>query len=240
LGLALASCSTLPKQPKKDSRFAFPKGSAFVGDVKRPYIVLGPVRSKVDFSSMGEVIPSSSSDDASDDSPSAGALCRNYYNKSVRELIKFAKKQGGDAVIDVKSIVFMDDGKSETYKTPECSDDGGEGQILTQGVAVKWKGELAETGTWTDEAKATPGPPGGKDALVREKKGPLLESPPEAVSEYSDAERVTETPVKRSKKKRREHRKDAPDEKAEKKDVEEKRLTPGFNPADPRTQPGAR
>jgi hypothetical protein len=126
----------------------------------------------------------------------------------------------------------VDDGKSETYKTPECSDDGGEGQILTQGVAVKWKGELAEAGTWSDEAKASPGPK-KQDDLIREK-GPLLTPTPSVpdtvVSEASDAPRV--------KKSKRKHRRDIQDEKAESDGKEAKRLTPGFNPADPRTAVG--
>ena len=34
------------------------------------------------------------------------------------------------------------------YPTPECSDDGGDGQVLAQGVAVKWKGGATENGSW--------------------------------------------------------------------------------------------
>ena len=50
-----------------------------------------------------------------------------------------ARHQGADAVVDIKSVVFLENGKQETYSTPECSDDGFEGQILLQGVAIKWK-----------------------------------------------------------------------------------------------------
>jgi hypothetical protein len=134
-----SGCATVP-EPKFD-KFSYPKGYAFVGDVQRPYTALGPVRSKVDYGSL-------------DPSREEKMLCHNYYNKSVRELVRFAKKQGADAVINVESVVFLEDGRRETYKTPECSDDGSEGQILTQGIAVKWKKDGAETGAWTDPAAA--------------------------------------------------------------------------------------
>lgn len=120
-------CTTLPSANHKE--YAFPKEEAYSGDVKRPYQVLGEVRTKVDFTSL-------------DEQHEEAALCRNYYNKAVRQLIELAHDRGGDAVIDVKSVVFLADGRREVYSTPECSDDGMEGQILTQGIAVRWK--LAE------------------------------------------------------------------------------------------------
>ena len=134
LAAAWSSCATIP-EPKYD-KFTFPK-NAFVGDTSRPYVTLGPVRSKVDCVSL-------------DSQREEKDLCRNYYNKAVKDLLKFAKRQGADAVIDVKSIVFLEDGRRETYKTPECSDDGGEGQVLAQGIAVKWQGSGGpELGSWT-------------------------------------------------------------------------------------------
>ena len=117
-------CSTLPSQKHKN--YAFPTKVAFFGDVKRPYLVLGLVRSKAEFQSLDPVREEND-------------LCKNYFNKAVRDLVKFAKDKGGDAVVDVKSVVFLEDGRQETYPTPECSDDGMEGQVLTQGIAVKWK-----------------------------------------------------------------------------------------------------
>jgi hypothetical protein len=132
--LGWGGCASVPEA--KVDHFTFPSKSVFVGDVNRPYTVLGPVRSKVDFTSL-------------DSGHEERELCKNYYTKSARELLKYARTQGADAVIDMQSVVFLQDGRRETYKTPECSDDGGEGQILTQGVAVKWKTEGTETGTWT-------------------------------------------------------------------------------------------
>jgi hypothetical protein len=100
--------------------------SAFKGNVSRTYEKLGLVRSKVNFLTL-------------DPGREESELCRNYFNKAVKDLVKTAKNKGGDAVIDVKSVVFFEDGHMELYSTPECSDDGMEGQVLTQGIAVKWK-----------------------------------------------------------------------------------------------------
>ena len=121
--VAIAACTTLPAP--KYSRHVFPKGEAFVGDAKRPYQTLGLVRAKVEFPTL---------DPGRDEQD----LCKNYYNAAVQDLVKHARKAGGDAVINVKSVVFLEDGRAETHKSPECSDDGQEGQILTQGIAVKW------------------------------------------------------------------------------------------------------
>lgn len=121
--ILLAACTTLPAP--KYSRHAFPKGEAFIGDAKRPYRTLGLVRAKVEFPTL---------DPARDEQE----LCNNYYNAAVQDLVKHARKAGGDAVINVMSVVFLEDGRAETHKTPECSDDGQEGQILAQGIAVKW------------------------------------------------------------------------------------------------------
>jgi hypothetical protein len=132
MGLLGAGCSTSP-QPKF-KRFAYPK-NAFTGDVQRPYTVLGPVRARVDYPSL-------------DFTHEEKELCRNYFNKAVRDLVRFGRQQGADAVLDVKSVTFLIDGRTELHAEPECSDDGAEGQILAQGIAVKWKGGNVEAGAW--------------------------------------------------------------------------------------------
>ena len=105
----------------------FPQ-NAFIEPVKnRPYDVVGLVRTKVDYPTL-------------DPKHEEQELCKNYYNQAVRDLVKMAHDKGADAVIDVKSVVFYEGSdKPELHKTPECSDEGDEGQILTQGLAVKWK-----------------------------------------------------------------------------------------------------
>ncbi len=126
LGILGSSCAS-PLPDTKMHPFTFPKDEAIVGDAKgRPYEKLGIVRSRVDFNTL-------------DPTHEEKTLCNNYFNKAVRDLVKQAKEQGANAVIDVKSIVFYDDGQSKTFPTAECSDDGQQGQVLAQGIAVKWK-----------------------------------------------------------------------------------------------------
>jgi hypothetical protein len=127
LALALFSvaCSTGIPDPHYE-RHEFP-ADAYVGDVKdRPYDSLGIVRGRAEYVTL-------------DPGHEEGDLCRNYYNKAVRDLVKAAREKKADAVIQVKSVVFYDDGRSTTYSTPECSDDGEGGQVLVQGIAVAWK-----------------------------------------------------------------------------------------------------
>lgn len=66
------------------------------------------------------------------------SLCRNYYHKAVRNLVRDAEKAGADAVIKIRSVVILLDGKTEEHVTPECSDDGAEGEVLLRGIAIKF------------------------------------------------------------------------------------------------------
>ncbi len=122
LGATLFSCATLPGVDFK--KYEFPK-DAYTDPPERHYEVLGPVRSRVNFPTL-------------DPERDPKGLCQNYYNRAVQKLVEYAKKAGGDGVVDVKSVVFMMDGKSATFKDPECFDDGSEGQVLTRGLAVRW------------------------------------------------------------------------------------------------------
>ena len=106
-------------------KYTFPP-NVYLESVERPYEILGRVRAKVDYETL-------------DANREEKDLCRNYYKKAATELLELAKKKGGDAVLEVRSVVFLVDGRTENYKTPECSDDGAEGQVLLQGIAVKWK-----------------------------------------------------------------------------------------------------
>lgn len=124
LVLFLGGCSSLPDVD--NTVYEYPKGEAFTQAPKRAYSVVGTVRSRVNFQTLTPDLD-------------LQRLCRNYFNKAVKELVKFAKEKGADAVIDVKSVVFLMDGSVETHPRPECAEDGAEGQVLTQGTAVKWK-----------------------------------------------------------------------------------------------------
>lgn len=92
----------------------------------RRFKVIGPVRVRVNFSSL--------SPDREEQE-----LCRNFYNKGARDLLKRAKREfRADAVMEVRSVVYYMDGKSKRYPTPECADDGNEGQILMEGKAIRY------------------------------------------------------------------------------------------------------
>lgn len=120
-----SSCTTLPKVVHEKHKF--PR-FAYVGEPGRPYKKLGLVKTKVLFPTL---------DVDSDER----VLCKVYYNKAVKDLLKRAQAVKADAVIDVHSAVFMIDGRSEVFKTPECTDDGQEGQVLVEGIAIRWKSE---------------------------------------------------------------------------------------------------
>lgn len=124
LGFAIG-CSSLPTS--KFVKHSFPRGKAFIeGEPQEKFEVLGVVRAKANFSTI-------------DPERDERALCENYFNKAVKELVRRAKQEAkGDAVIRVKSVVFYLDGNSDLFSRPECSDDGSEGQVLVQGEVIRY------------------------------------------------------------------------------------------------------
>lgn len=123
LAAMVASCSSMPEPKVK--WYDFPK-EAYIEKPDRPHEVVGIVRTKVEFPTLLAEYDES-------------ALCRNYFNKAARDLLKRAEKLGADAVIELRSVVFLVDGRREVHSTPECADDGQEGQVLAEARAVKWK-----------------------------------------------------------------------------------------------------
>ncbi len=123
--LGSAGCASLPDPEMKVHQF--PKEAVFFDSPQhRPYEVLGRARTKVNFPSL-------------DGKHDEGQLCKNYFNKAANDLLTRAKKSGGDAVMEFRSVVFLLDGKVEQHRTAECSDDGEEGQILAEGWVIRWK-----------------------------------------------------------------------------------------------------
>ncbi len=120
-----SSCSSIPTA--KFVKHTFPRGKAFIeGEPQEKFEILGIVRTKVNFSTI-------------DPERDERALCENYFNKAVKELVRRAKQEAkGDAVIRVKSVVFYLDGNSDLFPRAECSDDGSEGQVLVQGEAIRY------------------------------------------------------------------------------------------------------
>ena len=123
--LLIGACSTLPHPEVK--RHVFPREGVFLGEPDRPYDVIGTVRSKATWPTL--LLPEMDEQ----------TLCANYYNKAAQDLLVHARKAGGDAVMQVRSVVFLLTGKRKTHTTPECSDDGENGEILLEGVAVRYK-----------------------------------------------------------------------------------------------------
>ena len=127
--ILLEGCSSLPSE--KHEHFRFPENKVYIEepqgkDLGRAYEKIGWVKSKASWSTLDQ--------EAND-----GRLCKNYFNKASRDLLKEALKAGADAVIKVRSVVLLMDGKLEYHSTPECSDDGEEGEVLLQGIAIKFK-----------------------------------------------------------------------------------------------------
>ena len=121
--LLLHGCSTIPEV--EHDTYEFPKGEAFVKRPKSPIEILGTVKARVEFPTL-------------DSKLNFEKLCFNYYNKGVERLLKYARAEDADIVVDVRSVVFLIDGRHELYESPECSDDGQEGQILLQATAARW------------------------------------------------------------------------------------------------------
>jgi hypothetical protein len=117
--------------PERHARYRFPRERVYIEepegkDSGRPYQPLGWVKSKATWSTL-------------DQDPNSPRLCRNYFNKAAKSLLEEAHKAGADAVIKVRSVVLLLDGKLEFHPRAECSDDGAEGEVLLQGIAIKFK-----------------------------------------------------------------------------------------------------
>jgi hypothetical protein len=154
--LAAAGCASPIPEPRHKV-YSFPKGEAFVGEPKRPYTVLGRVRTKLTWPSL-----SADHDEK--------ALCDNYFNKAVRDLLARAKENGGVAVAGIQSVVFLFDGRQETYASAECSDDGDEMQILLQGVAIKWKAPPANAEEAAESATTLQDPDEAAESMKKKHK----------------------------------------------------------------------
>lgn len=124
-----SGCATLP-EPKLH-KYTFPK-EAYLHEPTRSYTKLGLVRTRVDY-------PAFTADHEDT------TVCENYFNKAAIDLLKRSKDQGGDAVMQVQSVVFLIDGRQETFAHAECADDGEGGQVLAQGIAIKWKTKDLQT-----------------------------------------------------------------------------------------------
>lgn len=118
-------------------KYEWPKGDAFLEAPKRPYERVGLVKTRVDYPTLTDKYDES-------------YLCKNYFNKAALDLVKRARDAGGDAVMEVRSVILQLDGKFQTFSQAECVDEGAEGQVLAQGVAIRWKPEVEEPSSRKD------------------------------------------------------------------------------------------
>lgn len=141
-----AGCASVSNGQKfeKVKRYVFPKSKAFVGNVERPYTIVGTIRTKVTYNSLNPLYDEQT-------------LCVNFYNKGVHDLVMQAKKVGAEAVIKVQTVTYTPDGKFEVHQTPECTDDGEESEVLLEGVAVNW-GSAPPSADGAQPPLMTPGP----------------------------------------------------------------------------------
>ena len=155
VSLILTGCASAQLPTEHHEHYSFPETRVYVEEptgkaVGVPYKILGWVRSKAEYPTMEQEVNNQT-------------LCRNYYNKAAKLLLKEAQKADADAVIKVRSVVFMIDGKTEEYPTPECSDDGAQGEILLRGIAIKFipptKKPADKSADKSDAAKPAVGKP---------------------------------------------------------------------------------
>jgi hypothetical protein len=131
LGLSLLSgCASGGLPEEHHEHFKFPEKRVYIDEPTGkagtfPYKVMGWVRSKAAYPTLQQSVNNQ-------------GLCKNYYNKAAQTLLKEAEKAGADAVIKVRSVIFNLDGTMEEHSTPECSDDGAEGEVLLRGIAIRF------------------------------------------------------------------------------------------------------
>ena len=129
--LALTGCALVGK-PKPLPMPVFegpllPKG-AFFGEPPYRYKSVGVVRATKEYPTLNIEMTEELEE----------AYCKKAFAEAVRELLQSAKANGADGVADIHSVVFLADGRRETFDRPECTDDGAEGDVLVQGVAIQW------------------------------------------------------------------------------------------------------
>ena len=68
--------------------------------------------------------------------------CKLAFRGAAEKVLQIAREHGGDAVVKMRSVVFLADGRKEYLPSAECADDGDEGEALVEGMAVRWTGPV--------------------------------------------------------------------------------------------------
>ena len=143
-GLGCSAPKVKPAMPPVVEGPLLPK-AVYFGKPPYKYKGLGVVRASKTFSTLNLEM----TDEIE------AAYCKKVFVDAVNELLQLSKTNGGDGVADVHSVVFLADGRQESFDRPECTDDGEEGEVLVQGVAIKWVRSASQPGPSPSPA---PGP----------------------------------------------------------------------------------
>ena len=127
-------CSSAPTVKKGSEAFKLlPAGVMFDEGGGRPYQEVGTVRAWQEFKT--EL-------DESFDEKEFQRRCKLAFHGAAEKVLQIAREHGGDAVVRVRSVVFLADGRKEYLPSAECADDGDEGEALVEGMAIRWKGPV--------------------------------------------------------------------------------------------------
>ncbi len=127
-----SGCSSAPSGKKgTEAPRPLPAGVSFDEGGGRPYQKVGTVRAWHEFKT--EL-------DESFDDKEFQRRCRQAFREAAAKVLKIAQEHGGEAVIQLRSVVFLADGRKEFLPRAECADDGDEGEALVEGMAVRWRG----------------------------------------------------------------------------------------------------
>ncbi len=126
------ACSSFSKPvPKNEGPVSVLPPQVFFSQPSRAFEVLGTARSWHEFKT---------SLDESYDEKEFSRRCQQAFYQAAQKVLGIARSHGGDAVMQVKSVVFLADGRKEFYPRPECVDDGEEGEALVEGQVIRWIG----------------------------------------------------------------------------------------------------
>lgn len=135
LALGGGACSSAPRSVPTPEITKLTPADVYIGEPQgREYEILGTVRTWEEFPTLL---------DDSFDEQEFRRRCRKAFYQASAKLLKIARENGGNGVVDVRSVVFLADGRREYLPSAECSEDGAEGEALVEGKAIRWKGDGA-------------------------------------------------------------------------------------------------
>ncbi|MEN9722064.1 MAG: hypothetical protein RJB38_50 [Pseudomonadota bacterium] len=125
--LVAAACASAPKPKQSAEVLPLVPAGVYLQEPARAYRVVGTVRAWEEFTTAL---------DDSFDEREFQRRCRKAFHDASVKLLRTAQENGGNAVVKIRSVVFLADGRKELYAQPECADDGDSGEALVEGLAV--------------------------------------------------------------------------------------------------------